>query len=115
MASNYYRPRRYTISWWSIFLNIEFPKDYPFKPPKCTFVTRIYHPNINTAGSVDLNIIRDQWSLALTIGKVLLAILSLLADPNPDAPLVPEIGDLMRESKEKYEKTAREWTIKYAC
>ena len=97
------------------FLSIEFPKDYPFKPPKCTFVTRIYHPNINTDGTVGLDIIRDQWSPSLTIGKVLLSISALLADPNPDAPMIPEIGNVMRESKEKYEKTAREWTIKYAC
>ena len=96
------------------FLNVQFPTDYPFKPPKLSFTTRIYHPNINSTGSICLDILKDQWSPSLTISKVLLSISSLLTDANPNDPLVPEIAHIYKNDRPRYENTAREWTRRYA-
>mmetsp|Transcript_104896 Transcript_104896/g.182347 ORF Transcript_104896/g.182347 Transcript_104896/m.182347 type:complete len:148 (+) Transcript_104896:85-528(+) len=96
------------------FLRIIFPTDYPFKPPKVSFTTKIYHCNVNSNGAICLDILKDQWSPALTISKVLLSISSLLTDCNPNDPLVPEIAQMYLKDRTKHDATAREWVTKFA-
>jgi ubiquitin-conjugating enzyme E2 D/E len=95
-------------------LALSIPVDYPFKPPKVAFTTKIFHPNINAQGGICLDILKDQWSPALSISKVLLSISSLLTDANPKDPLVPEIARLYVENRAEFDRTARDWTALHA-
>ena len=103
---------------------MNFPSNYPIAPPKVTFLTRIYHPSIRDNGEICLEILKEKWTLSMTVHDssalvyillvVLMAIVSLLADPSHESPLVPEIGQQLKTNKAQFIDTARQWTKKFA-
>ena len=84
---------------------------YPFEPPRCRFVTPVYHPNIDSGGRICLDTLKSppggSWSPAVSLPSLLLSIRSLLASPNPDDGLVPEISELYKRNPKKWEEEAR--------
>jgi ubiquitin-conjugating enzyme E2 D/E len=98
----------------SFDLTVLFHKDYPFKPPRVRFTTRVYHPNVNSDGGVDLEVLSHQWSPVLNLDKVLSLLSSLLEEPNPDNPLEPVVTQQYKNDRQAFDATAREWTQRYA-
>ncbi|XP_040994399.1 ubiquitin-conjugating enzyme E2 E1-like [Juglans microcarpa x Juglans regia] len=89
--------------------------NFPFKPPKVVFKTRIFHCNVDTAGVLSLDILKDSWSPALTITNVLLAIRAIFTNPDPsDNSIIPGIARLYLADRAKHDELAAEWTRRFA-
>jgi len=96
-------------------LQLHFPAEYPFKPPKVTFKTKIYHPNIDEKGQVCLPIISpENWKPATKVEQVLQALVALIHDPEPEHPLRGELAEEYIKDKKKFMKRAEEHTKKHA-
>ena len=98
----------------TFLLDMIFSEDYPFKPPKVTFRTKVYHCNINSEGWISLDTLYENWTPVFTVDKLLLSIQALLTECNPEDPLVPEIAAQYVNDREEYDRICREWTKKYA-
>ncbi|KIK00642.1 hypothetical protein K443DRAFT_598320 [Laccaria amethystina LaAM-08-1] len=95
-------------------VEVVLPPDYPFTAPKAMFKTRIYHMNISEQGNICIDILKQNWSPALSLFKVMLSLSSLLTDPNPKDPLVPSIATQYTRNRQLHDTTARQWTQLYA-
>ena len=72
-------------------LQIKLPKTYPMDPLEINFITGIYHPNVNSYGSICLDILKKgAWSPSQNILSVLKSIQILLQEPNANDPLCSE-------------------------
>lgn len=96
------------------FLYLQVPYSYPMCPPVVRFLTKIFHPNISRHGDVGIDSIHYNWSLALTLSKVLISVQSLLTDPYCEVCMEPDIGRLYMQDRSKFELIAQRWTWKYA-
>lgn len=118
------------------FIHIMIPTLYPMMPPVVRFLTKIVHPNVSRHGDVGIDIIQHNWSLAITISKLLLSLQSLLTDPFTEVRITvdpierislmtelffilqvcmePELGRMYENNRPMFEALARKWTWKYA-
>ncbi|XP_071624440.1 ubiquitin-conjugating enzyme E2 T isoform X4 [Heliangelus exortis] len=99
-------------------LEIVVPERYPFEPPKIRFLTPIYHPNIDSAGRICLDVLKlppkGAWRPSLNISTLLTSIQLLMAEPNPDDPLMADISSEFKHNKQQFLLTARKWTEQHA-
>jgi len=96
-------------------VDIQLPADYPFAPPKMRFDTKVWHPNVSSAnGAICLDILKDNWSPALTIRTALLSLQALLSTPEPDDPQDAQVARQYLDQREEFKATAKFWTESYA-
>lgn len=96
-------------------ISISIPRAYPFEPPKMKFLTKIWHPNISSqTGAICLDILKDQWSPALTIKTALLSLQALLCSPEPDDPQDAQVANMYKSDPDRFRQTAKFWTETYA-
>jgi ubiquitin-conjugating enzyme (huntingtin interacting protein 2) len=96
-------------------VDIMIPGSYPFEPPKMKFSSKIWHPNVSSqTGAICLDILKDQWSPALTIKTAMLSLQALLSMPEPDDPQDAVVATMYKSDIDKFNSTARFWTETYA-
>ena len=90
---------------------LELPPDYPFRAPRATVETPVYHYAVSTAGGACLPALLDGWSPARSLRSVLLDLEGLLFDPataDPTAELAQRsmLSDLLRTDPTAYRVNA---------
>jgi len=96
-------------------LTVEFPADYPFKPPRVRFATPIYHCNVSSGGGICLDVLKDGWHPALTVARVLASVRALVEDPNAEDPMDAFKGQQCRDDRAAYDAAVREHTQRHAA
>ncbi len=95
------------------YLEVHLSHDYPFKPPRVHFTTRILHPNVTTDGLLSLDYAKE-WTPAWTVSKLLLTIGVMLSEPNPHDPLNVDLSDLYFNDRQAYHEKVRKHTKEHA-
>ncbi|XP_063714659.1 NEDD8-conjugating enzyme Ubc12-like [Symsagittifera roscoffensis] len=81
---------------------IKIPNDYPHEPPKVLCTQKIYHPNVDLAGKVCLNILREEWKPVLSVNNVVCGLLYLFLEPNPEDPLNKEAAECLLANRQTF-------------
>ncbi|RDD41043.1 Ubiquitin-conjugating enzyme E2 G2 [Trichoplax sp. H2] len=98
-----------------------FPSDYPLSPPKMRFLCEIFHPNIYPDGRVCISILHapgddplgyessaERWSPVQSVEKILLSVVSMLAEPNDESGANVDASKMWREDREEFNRVAKD-------
>ncbi|KAF8502993.1 ubiquitin-conjugating enzyme/RWD-like protein [Hysterangium stoloniferum] len=88
-------------------IKFNFTEDFPTAPPKCHFITKLFHPNVSSSGEICVNTLKKDWQSSFGIAHILVTIKCLLIYPNPESALDEEAGKLLLEDYAAFEKRAK--------
>ncbi|KAK7680784.1 hypothetical protein QCA50_016092 [Cerrena zonata] len=83
-------------------VKFKFTEEFPAAPPKCWFATKIFHPNVSSAGEICVNTLKKDWKSSYGISHILVTVKCLLIYPNPESALDEEAGKLLLEDYNSY-------------
>ena len=91
--------------------------DFPAKPPKGYFLTKIFHPNVSQPnGDICVNTLKRDWNPAKwSLSHILQTIKCLLIVPFPESSLNEEAGRLFMENYQEFFEQAKVYTEVHAC
>uniref|UniRef100_A0A0K8SJW4 Ubiquitin-conjugating enzyme E2-18 kDa n=2 Tax=Lygus hesperus TaxID=30085 RepID=A0A0K8SJW4_LYGHE len=96
-------------------VELTFPAEYPFKPPRLTLKTKIYHPNFDEKGQICLSIVSpENWKPATRVNQVMEALVHLIHEPEPEHPLRADLAEEFVTNRKKFIRNAEEYTKKFA-
>lgn len=99
-------------------VDISIPSNYPYAPPRFSFITKVFHPLVASTGSIDLDLLHEKWSPALTLARVVCHLESLLECPYISDSERLECGNAeaiaLSGDRSAFDVRARSWTEAHA-
>ncbi|OMH81947.1 Ubiquitin-conjugating enzyme E2-18 kDa [Zancudomyces culisetae] len=85
------------------------------------FTCKMFHPNVYENGEVCISILHppgedpnmyesssERWSPVQSVEKILLSVLSMIAEPNDESGANVDASKIFRENREEYNRIVRE-------
>ncbi len=96
-------------------IQVDFPEEYPFKPPTVQFLTKIFHPNVDNEGKMCFAMISvDKWKPVTRIVEVVEALLKIMTEPDMHEPSNGDAATLLAGDREQFLRQALTFTREHA-